>query len=127
MDAGAKVKIPALLMMILSALTILLNVVNILLNILGVGMGAMNGGEEAMGAVFQGGVGIGVAAISILFNAVVFFGAMKMKNLQGHTFALVSAVLFSLPCSACCLVNMPIGIWALIVLLNKDVKAAFQS
>ena len=31
------------------------------------------------------------------------------------------------PCLACCLVGLPVGIWSLVVLLNAEVKAAFKS
>jgi len=60
-------------------------------------------------------------------NAIVVFGAIKMKKLEGYTFALVSAILFTIPCSFCCVVNTPIGIWAIVTLVNAEVKAAFRS
>ncbi len=54
--------------------------------------------------------------------------ANKMKKLQGHTGAMVFSVLACIPCtSGCCLLGLPIGIWAIIVLVNADVKAAFTS
>ena len=31
-----------------------------------------------------------------------------------------------LPCSVCCLLGLPMGIWALIVLLDNDVKQVFN-
>ena len=126
-DAAAKVQLPAILMMVFSGIAILLSIVGILLNVLGAGIGAISGGDEAMGQVFSSGVGVASAVISLIFNAVVIFGALKMKNLQAYTFALILAVLFALPCSLCCLINTPIGIWALVTLLDKDLKAAFTS
>ena len=64
--------------------------------------------------------------IAIIINAVVVFGAIKVKKLESWTFSLVSALLFTLPCSVCCLVNTPIGIWAIVTLVNAEVKAAFR-
>lgn len=38
-----------------------------------------------------------------------------------------AAILAMIPCvSPCCLLGLPLGIWALIVLLKPEVKAAFQ-
>ena len=31
-----------------------------------------------------------------------------------------------LPCSACCLLGLPMGIWALIVLIDNEVKRLFD-
>ncbi len=126
-DAAKKVAIPATLMLILSGLAILVSIANIVLNLLGVGMGAMSGDTDlAMNQAFSGAAGVVSAVIAVIVNAVVVFGALKMKKLESYTFSLVSAVLFALPCSVCCLVNMPIGIWAIVTLMNAEVKAAFR-
>lgn len=126
-NAAAKVSLPATLMLVFSGLAILLNIVSILMNLLGAGMGALSGSEEALSQVASGTMGVVMAAVGLLFNAVVIFGALKMKKLEGHTFALISSVLFALPCSVCCFINTPIGIWSLVTLLDKDVKASFRS
>jgi len=126
-DAAKKVAIPATLMLILSGLAILLSIVNVILNLLGVGLGAMSGDTDlAMNQAFSGVAGVVSAVIAIIINAVVVFGAIKMKKLESWTFSLVSAILFTLPCSVCCLVNTPIGIWAIVTLVNAEVKAAFR-
>jgi hypothetical protein len=41
--------------------------------------------------------------------------------------AMTAAILAIVPCSCCCILNMPFGIWSLVVLLNEQVKAAFRS
>jgi len=111
-----------------SGLAILVSIANIVLNVLGVGLGALSGDSDvAMNQAFSGVAGIVGASISILLNAIVVFGAIKMKKLEGYTFALVSAILFTLPCSLCCFFNTPIGIWAIVTLVSADVKAAFRS
>lgn len=127
-NAAQKVSIPATLMLIFSGLAILVSIANIVLNVLGVGLGALSGDSDvAMNQAFSGVAGIVGASISILLNAIVVFGAIKMKKLEGYTFALVSAILFTLPCSLCCFFNTPIGIWAIVTLVSADVKAAFRS
>jgi hypothetical protein len=38
---------------------------------------------------------------------------------------MVASIFAMLPCNPCCLLGLPIGIWALVVLSNEDVKDAF--
>jgi len=125
--AAAKVATPALVMQILAGLTIFFGLVSIVLNVLGVGMGSMGGGDERISQMMSGGIGIASAALGILFNGFIIFGAQKMKNLEAFPLALVAAILMLLPCNCpCCFVNMPVGIWALVTLLNAEVKASFR-
>ena len=47
-----------------------------------------------------------------------------MKNDQDTPATIIAMV----PCiSPCCLVGLPIGIWALVVLMKPEVKAAFRA
>ncbi len=52
---------------------------------------------------------------------VVLLGAIKMKNLDNYAFAMTAAVLATIPCTSpcCCLLGMPFGIWALVVLNDR--------
>lgn len=62
-----------------------------------------------------------------LLGVLALIGAIKMKNLSGRGWAYSSAILSMTPCtSGCCLLGLPFGIWALVVLANPDVKAAFD-
>ena len=70
---------------------------------------------------------IGVLVVQLSVSGVVLAGAIKMKNLRSRGFALTAAILAMLPCSLCCLLGLPFGIWALVVLNDADVKAAFRS
>lgn len=128
-DAASRVALPSMLMLVLSGVTALLNMVGIAMNILGsLGSVVGAGGSEQVGvAIFSGGISVVMGVVSILFNLFVIFGSLKMRKLESHTLALVAAVLFSLPCSLCCLLNTPIGIWAIVVLLDNNVRPAFRS
>lgn len=133
-DYGAiskKVSLPAIFMMVIAGLTIAWNLLSLVLNILGVSMRGLapSGGEqERIVQVFSGGAGIAIALLGVVVNAVIIFGAMKMKSLEGYTLAMTAAILAIVPCFCCCIpLNMPFGIWSLVVLLNQDVKAAFRS
>jgi len=61
-------------------------------------------------------------------GVLVFIGAMKMKNLENYSLAMAAAIVAVIPCiSPCCLLGLPFGIWALVVLNDSSVKAAFRS
>ena len=58
-------------------------------------------------------------------NGFVLFGAIKMLRLQSRTLATVAAVTAMLPCQCCCVLGLPFGIWALVVLNKPEVKSCF--
>ena len=126
-DPAAAVKGPAIFLMVVGGIGIALQVVALLLNLLGVGMGAAGGGGNANLQMLQGGIGIVFSIIGMIVGVVILLGAMKMMKLQSYGFAMAVSILAMLPCiSPCCLIGLPAGIWALIVLLKPEVKAAFN-
>jgi len=69
-----------------------------------------------------------VAALSLLvtcLGAVIIYGVMRMKELENYKWAVRSSILAMLPISPGCVLGVPFGIWALSVLLRKEVKKAF--
>lgn len=65
--------------------------------------------------------------LGLLCAAVIVFAGIKMKSLQAHGLAMTGAVLAMIPCTGpCCFFSLPLGIWALVVLMSPDVKAAFH-
>src|SRR5262245_9822353 len=75
---------------------------------------------------FFGGTGIA----GILGFPLLLVGGIQMCRGRGWGLALTAAVLAMLPglspSFCCCGLSPAIGIWALVVLLNSDVKAAFR-
>ncbi len=70
-------------------------------------------------------VSIGLAFLS---GIVIIVAGMKMKGLSGRGLAMTGSVMAMIPCvSGCCLVGIPIGIWAIITLGKPEVKAAFAA
>ena len=55
------------------------------------------------------------------------FGALKMRNVQSYGLAMAAAITVMLPCTCCCVLGLPAGIWALVVLNKPEVKAAFTA
>lgn len=54
------------------------------------------------------------------------YGALQMMNVKKHGFAVTSAIInIVFGFSGCLLISVPVGIWALIVLLKPEIKSAF--
>jgi hypothetical protein len=73
--------------------------------------------------------GYGGGAVGLLVSLLTILGAIRMMMLKSYGLAVFVAVLTAIPCispSACCMIGEAIGIWALVVLLNPEVRAAFR-
>jgi len=69
---------------------------------------------------------LGAAALQLIGSVFVVVGGMKMKALAGYGWAMAGSIIAIIPCTnSCCCLSIPFGIWALVVLLNADVKLAF--
>lgn len=130
----ARVNGPATGLLVTGVLGIVLQAAALILNLSGIGMGAMQVNQQGapldpqMMAMFQGTAAIVAAVIGCVVGIVVIIGAMKMKNLESYGLAMTSSIVAMIPCiSPCCLLGLPFGIWALVVLSDAHVKQAFRS
>ena len=76
--------------------------------------------------VIIGPAGYLYVAFTLAVGVLMFVGGLKMKNLEGRGLAMTGALLALFPSSYCCVVGLPVGIWALLVLRAPEVKAAFR-
>ncbi|MHB1036611.1 MAG: hypothetical protein ACYC35_17965 [Pirellulales bacterium] len=129
---------PAIALIVTGGLGIALQLLSLLSNLAGMAVrapGAMPGGmppgmgqEQKMMLMFSGTIGLVFGLIGLAIGAVVIMGALKMKRLENHGFAMAASILAMIPCiSPCCLLGLPFGIWALVVLSDAQVKEAFRS
>ena len=127
---AGKVKAPAIALMIMVGVGICFTLLGFLMQILGISLASMMGAaqqENPLAQMMAGTLGIAIGLFDIAIGVVIFLGAKKMMNLQSYSFAMVAAILAMIPCiSPCCILGLPIGIWALVVLLDPNVKAAFR-
>lgn len=65
-------------------------------------------------------------ALSLAIGITIIVGGVKMKNLQSYGLSMTAAILTVVPIFTCCCYGMPIGIWAIVVLMSGDVKAVFR-
>ena len=69
-----------------------------------------------------------VSLISILAAPVIIYGGIQMLKARRYSIALLAATLALVPLSSiCCIPGIPIGIWALIVLRDPEVRACLES
>ncbi len=69
------------------------------------------------------------ALLSFVASILPLVGGLRMLSLRSHALAVCAAIAAMIPCisaTACCGMGEVVGIWALVVLLNEQVKAAFQ-
>jgi hypothetical protein len=68
-------------------------------------------------------------ALSGVFGVLIILGGVKLMNLSGSGLPIVGSILAMIPCtsSCCCLIGLPAGIWALVVLSRPNVKAAIAA
>ena len=132
--AESKVAGPAICLMVVGGLMIALALLATVFSA-AMAAGAMGGGGGGGGAGggFGGGPGgqqepmvnvIG-GIITLIWASLIFFGGLQMKGLKSRGMAMTGAITALIPCSVCCLLTLPFGIWALVVLNDEQVKRAF--
>jgi hypothetical protein len=62
-----------------------------------------------------------------LLNVLMVFGGARMRALKGYGLSMTGAICGLIPLSGCICCAMPIGLWAIIVLCNSEVKAGFAA
>jgi hypothetical protein len=120
---------PVMGLMVVAGVGMFIQLIGLAMNLLGAGIGAATGesGEAKLQAMASGVGGIIGGIIGLAMGGVIIYGAMKMKRLENYGLAMAVAVIAMLPCiSPCCLIGLPVGIWALNVLVKPEVKSAFR-
>jgi hypothetical protein len=126
---ASRVKGPAIALIVVSALGILGQIASMLAHLAGVRSAPANMPPEMERWVtmMSGGLGIVATVLTVAVGALIIYGAMKMMNLQNYGLAMAASIVAMIPClSPCCCLGIPVGIWAIVVLSNAEVKAAFR-
>ncbi len=66
-------------------------------------------------------------AVSLAASGLMVVGGLRMRGLKSYGLAVTASLAAFYPCGACLCFAAPVGLWALITLLNGDVKAAFAA
>lgn len=70
-----------------------------------------------------------VCAVGLLIALLPLLGGIRMLSLRSYAVCIAGAIGAAIPCLSCggfCCFGEVIGIWALVVLINSEVRAAFQ-
>jgi predicted Zn finger-like uncharacterized protein len=136
-EAAAAVKAPGICVLLTGALGLIWNLFNLAQNLL---MGQER--AQAAGRQFAERMGMQMdpqlmpiawtftlvlLGILVLMSFLATLGSLRMLQLRNYGLALVASIASLAnfgPC--CCPVGLPFGIWALVVLLRPDVRAAFE-
>ncbi len=77
--------------------------------------------------MMNGPLGLVLTLVGIVVSVLVLFGGIQMQRLRSRGFALTAAIIAIVPCtSPCCLIGIPIGIWALVILAKPEVRSQFE-
>ena len=127
--AFQRVSGPATCLIVTAVLGLGLHLLGIVGVILKIGMAGAFMHRNAMPEMFfTGPVALAQSGIGIILSIVVLIGAIKMKGLENYGFAMAASIIALIPCvSPCCLLGLPFGIWALVVLSDPIVKSSFKS
>jgi hypothetical protein len=128
-SAGAElVKGPAIGLIVVAVLGLVMQIISLIFNLAGASFLAnAHMPNEAWVNMFSGAIGAVSSIIGILMSGLILFGATKMKKLESYGMAMTASIIAMIPCfSPCCLLGLPIGIWALVVLAKPEVKSAFH-
>ncbi len=126
-----EVKAPALALMIVATISIVMVSLGLVMDIFLLMTGAMEGLDaddrrpipQTTTLIVRMAWGLLLAAAS----AFVLFGAIKMKDKSNLGLARAAAIAALVPCvGPCCILGIPFGIWALLVLNKPNVKASFR-
>lgn len=70
---------------------------------------------------------LGYCGISGLISVLTLAGARRMLELRSYGLAVTAAILAAIPCTTpCCFLGQAIGVWAFVMLMQPDVRRAFQ-
>ncbi len=130
-SVGPKVNAPSIALMIVASISIFTCMAGLLIDVVLIATGVVERQEMMNQGPVSEQVSITIRIIwSIVLLATsgaVIYGAIQMKNLRNYRSAMTAAIISIIPLlGPCCILGIPFGIWALIVLMQPDVKAAFR-
>jgi phage FluMu protein Com len=130
-SASSRVSGPAIAMMVFAALGFISHIISVLASLTGAliphNLGMQHQNELQLQLLMNPAIAIGSNFVGFCLCVVIFLGAWKMMKLENYGLAMAAAVISVIPCiSPCCILGIPFGIWAIVVLSDPTVKSAFK-
>ena len=123
-DPAGRVSAPAIGLMAAGGLSAAFTLLWML--IFAIGGTAVIADPEARDALPGIGVLLGFGAIKLVLDLLTLYAGWQMRQLRSWGICLAGSIAAMLPCSVCCILGLPMGIWAVIVLIDNEVKRAFD-
>jgi hypothetical protein len=120
-DPTTRVSAPAIGLMVAGGLSAAFTLLYMLF-VAVVGVAAFTDRQSA-DALPSVGIMMGAATIKLAMDALTIFAGYQMRQLRSWTLSMVGSIVALLPCSICCILGLPMGIWA----IDQDVKRNFVS
>ena len=124
---------PAIGLIVTGALNVVAGLFRIVISLTGFGLAAFGGagaGNDEMSKLIMsvaGTTGVVLGALCVICGGVTLFSGLKLRKLQSHGLCVTGCILAMIPCtSPCCLVGLPIGIWALVMMSKPEVRSQFK-
>jgi hypothetical protein len=118
---------PATGLIVVAVLGFLAQVGGLVMNTAFASMAAQQTQNVPWAGMMSGTAAIAGAIIGIITSVLVLVGGLKMKKLESYGLVMTASIVAMIPCiSPCCLVGLPIGIWAVMTLNKPEVKNAFH-
>jgi hypothetical protein len=77
--------------------------------------------------LFNGPVSIVMGLLAIALAVMTVVAGQRMKGFRSYSLAMTASILSCIPCTnSCCCLGLPIGIWAIVVLIDPQIKVAFR-
>jgi len=125
----AKVMAPAIAMLLLAGLGLMMGTLGVIMAMFGDAPPINPDDPEFMQAFQRGRVGALAVVLQVTLsslNLVIIAGAIQMLRFKSWGLALTAAIVSMCNVgNCCCLLGIPVGIWALVILLQQDVQRAF--
>lgn len=67
-----------------------------------------------------------LGALQLTLSLFIGWAGLQMLRRRHHAACMGAAIAACLPCSACCCLGIPLGIWVLVVLNREDVRQSFS-
>jgi hypothetical protein len=127
---GGRVMAPAICMLVVAGIGLLVNLFGCVFSLVGpeqpIDPNAPPFLQEIMRSS-RGPVASGMQGFFALLSALSVFGSIQMMRKKTWSLALAACILSMINIgNCCCLLGLPFGIWAMIALLDSDVKDAFS-
>ena len=122
-DPAGRVSAPAIGLMVaggLSAATMLL-----FMALSAIGGTAAISDPETRDALPGIGILLGLGTVKLVLDLLTVYAGWQMRKLQSWGVCMAGSIIAMVPCF-CCILGLPMGIWALIVLIDNEVKQAFN-